>query len=261
MSNSNNKKSFHKKSLGQHFLSNPKVIESIVNSAPNLNETNIIEIGPGAGALTIPLLTKAKTLHAVEYDIRLTSFLDKLKKQNSNFSYSLQDALTFNFEDTKNPYAIISNLPYNVGTQLLLNWLKLQNKPSYMLLMFQKEVAKRISAEPNNKEYGRLSVICNALCNCTYLFDVPKEDFDPAPKVDSGVVLLTFKQNQLTNKEIDLLENVTNILFNKRRKMIGTTLKKYKLNFEELEINPTKRPEELCLTSFIKLGKQIKDQA
>ncbi len=248
------KKSFHKKSLGQHFLNNPEIIENIVNSAPCLENLDIFEIGPGNGALTIPLIEKSKKVTAIEFDKRLESFLNSLVKKHDNFSFIMQDALTFDFETIKSPYAIISNLPYNIGTALLLNWLKLKNKPSYMLLMFQQEVANRITAKSGSKHYGRLSIISQLLCDCTYVVNAPKEYFTPPPKVDSGVVLLKPKQNTLSLETIAKVEALSNMLFSKRRKMISTSLKNYDIDFSKINIDPKKRPEELELEDFVSLS-------
>ncbi len=248
------KKSFHKKSLGQHFLNNQEIIENIVNSAPCLESLDIFEIGPGNGALTLPLLEKSKKVTAIEFDKRLESFLKSLVKKHDNFSFIMQDALTFDFENVTSPYAIISNLPYNIGTVLLLNWLKLKNKPSYMLLMFQEEVAKRITAQAGSKHFGRLSIISQLLCDCTYVVNAPKEYFTPPPKVDSGVVLLKPKQNTISMQDLQKVETLSNILFSKRRKMIGTSLKNYNIDFTKINIDPKKRPEELELKDFVTLS-------
>lgn len=255
-----------KKSLGQNFLIDLEVTDRIVQSIPNIENKIIVEIGAGAGTLTRSLLKhNPQKVIAIEIDERAIAiqsqisnhYPDKLKIIN-------KDALTFTYDDymkitNSKDFYICANLPYNISIPLLINWLYqifYYKKISGMTLMFQKEVANRITANITNKsDYGRISVLSNFICNTKQLFDVSKNCFYPSPKVLSTVVnfipLTNFIYNEIDIKKLDF---VVKTLFANRRKMIRGIVKDNKI-FDELKIDATKRAEDLSILDFCKLSK------
>jgi len=200
------------------------------------------------------LQKKPKSLFAVEIDKDLNEILNEIKKKNQNFDFTIADAVDFNEETIfKNNCIIFSNLPYNISTTLLLKWVFLKKWPPFfskLILMFQKEVADRICAKSGEKNYGRLSLVTKARLETKFHFNVSKDLFNPVPKVDSSVVSFTVNSvSNFNNNELRILSNITNIIFNKKRKMIGKTLDKLLTPDERKIINydniKTKRPEDL----------------
>ncbi len=247
-----------KKSLGQHFLVDESVINNIIFNCDDLANSSVLEIGPGDCALTTHLIANAKKVFALEKDERLTTTLTILKANNNNFDFKITDALIenpYSFFETSQHNILVSNLPYNVGTKIFLNYLFNNIKKEYIkfdffILMFQKEVAKRIVALPKDNNYGRLSIITQLLADTSYLFDVDQNSFSPPPKVKSGVIKVTPLEKPRYNVDICTLEAITQHAFNTRRKTIKNALKKYNFNFEALNIDPKKRPEELSLEEY-----------
>ncbi len=244
----------HKKSLGQHFLKDDQVIDMIIQSCQPLGEW-VLEIGPGPLTLTKPLLQKvSKGVIVIEKD-------DRFQK-----SYELPglfpifaDASSIRIKDIKKQFniehkiKIVSNLPYNIGTFLLLNWLKERDEIESMVLMFQKEVVNRIVATPGTVDYGRLSVLCGYLCECVWLFDVKTDAFSPPPKVESSVVKITPKPEKPCDVLKDL-ERVTQILFSKRRKMIRTSSL-----LLPSDIDSSKRPQDLTIEEILSITEKNLD--
>lgn len=231
-----------KKSLGQNFIFDTNLIDKIVRAAkarsPEAFENGtVIEVGPGPGGLTRSILENgAKKLVAIEKDERC---LDILRDIQNAFPHRLEvlntDAMTVNAAELGNaPRCIVSNLPYNVGTPLLITWLRRIGDFSGLTLMFQKEVAERITAKPKTQAYGRLAVLAQWLCETEILFTVNRMAFTPPPKVTSAVVHLSPRQKPLVPVRFDLLERVTAAAFNQRRKMLRSSLKS------------VGNPEELC---------------
>jgi len=200
------------------------------------------------------LQKKPKFLFAVEIDKDLRKILNEIKKKNNNFDFTIADAVNFNEERIfKDKCIIFSNLPYNISTTLLLKWIFLKKWPPFfskLILMFQKEVADRICAKTGEKNYGRLSLITKARFETRFHFNVSRDLFNPSPKVDSSVVSFAINsETNFNNNELIILSNITNIIFSKKRKMIGKTLEKF-LSLEERKIInydnvKTKRPEDL----------------
>lgn len=250
------------KSLGQHFLTDHAVISQIIESIDSIDKKNIIEIGPGTGNLTKQLLYYAKSVTAIEKDKRLIPTLNQIKLENPNtFNFHMADAINYNFneiiKDSHNSI-IVSNLPYNVGTAIFLNLLKYIDLYQYAILMFQTEVANRITASVGNKCYGRLSVISNIVASTQKLFDVPATAFTPAPKVSSSVIQVAYTPHQYNAEFMKKLQTVTQLCFSMRRKVIKNTLKKYNIDYEGLNINPNARAEELTLQDYIVITNHIK---
>ncbi|MEI6730921.1 MAG: 16S rRNA (adenine(1518)-N(6)/adenine(1519)-N(6))-dimethyltransferase RsmA, partial [Pseudomonadota bacterium] len=182
---------FARKALGQHFLLDSNITDKIVRYSGNLEGVNVVEIGAGPGGLTRSLLaSNAKTIYAIEKDERCIKALEELKVvYGERLIIIAQDALKFSIpENVPEPRAIIANLPYNIGSELLINWLDdLAEHGSktykFMTLMFQKEVAMRIIAECNTSAYGRLGIITQFLCQAEHCFDLPASAFTPPPEV------------------------------------------------------------------------------
>jgi 16S rRNA (adenine1518-N6/adenine1519-N6)-dimethyltransferase len=261
----------HKKRFGQNFLINKDVIKKIADIGIINKNTNIIEIGPGSGSLTEELLKRnPKQIFAIEFDKDLSNYLEKIKNNYQNFNYEISDALTFDEKKIfKKNSIIFGNLPYNISLKLLIKWIYSDPWPPFydqMILMFQKEVAERIVATSNNKKYGRISILTDARLDVKFHFNISKKEFNPEPKVDSSVLSFTPKNN--TNfklKDLNILSDLTKIIFNTKRKMISKTLKKI-LNEKELKIidfNNIKnlRPENLDFSFYDKLVDLIKSRS
>ena len=261
----------HKKKLGQNFLINKDIIKKIADIGIINKDTNIIEVGPGSGSLTEELLKRnPKQIFAIEFDKDLSNYLEKIKNNYQNFNYEISDALTFDEKKIfKKNSIIFGNLPYNISLKLLIKWIYSDPWPPFydqMILMFQKEVAERIVATSNNKKYGRISILTDARLDVKFHFNISKKEFNPMPKVDSSVLSFTPKKN--TNfklKDLNILSDLTKIIFNTKRKMISKTLKKI-LNEKELKIidfNNIKnlRPENLDFSFYYKLVDLIKSRS
>ena len=261
----------HKKKLGQNFLINKDIIKKIAEIGIINKDINIIEIGPGSGSLTEELLKRnPKQIFAIEFDKDLSNYLEKIKNNYQNFNYEISDALTFDEKKIfKKNSIIFGNLPYNISLKLLIKWIYSDPWPPFydqMILMFQKEVAERIVATSNNKKYGRISILTDARLDVKFHFNISKKEFNPEPKVDSSVLSFTPKKN--TNfklKDLNILSDLTKIIFNTKRKMISKTLKKI-LNEKELKIidfNNIKnlRPENLDFSFYYKLVDLIKSRS
>lgn len=247
------------KSLGQNFLLDQNITNKIVRHAGDISKHHIIEIGPGPGGLTRSILQAgAKHVTAIEFDERAVNALQDLHHAYPNLEVIHADALQFEPRTTSNaPKMIIANLPYNIATPLLIQWLEhIHNDASaydMMLLMFQKEVAQRITAVSNTKSYGRLSVLSQWLTNTQIVYDLPPSAFTPPPKVKSSVV--QFIPKQLSNKpNFKTMETLTAAAFGQRRKMIRGALKNYADILEKSKIDPTLRAENLSVSDFITLA-------
>lgn len=253
------------KSLGQHFLCDASLLNKIVKLALPFNDCDIIEIGPGPCGLTREIIKYIgnNNLYCIEKDLRLKELHNNLLADTQkpvNFIY--EDALKIKLQDlTKKQVIVISNLPYNVGTQIFLNLLKDLSRISKMVLMFQKEVADRICANINTKAYGRLSVISQLLCNVERLFNVSNTAFFPPPKVMSTVIKVTPKHNIIPG--LAQLEKLTERCFQTRRKTIYSILCKIiqKEKVEEIlgayQIDKMSRPENISPEMFLTLSKVI----
>jgi len=259
----NNKKFKFKKKLGQNFLVNKGIAEKIVQCINMPEKATVIEIGPGSGSLTQALIAaNIAELIVVEVDHTLIPQLEKLKKKNSNLQVINADALNIAEEDlTTKKFKIIANLPYNIGTLLLIKWLKKIVLVDEIIIMLQQEVANRIIAKKSTKAYGRISVLAQSLCYCEKLFDVEPQNFYPQPKVMSSVIKLTPKKTLLTTASIEKLEKVCKVMFNYRRKKIRTNLKKNFPDIEEIltdiQISPDARAESLSVEEFHRISQKV----
>lgn len=251
-----------KKSLGQNFLSDKNILNNIVSHGNISKEDIILEIGPGTGNLTERILEKEpKNLIVVEKDNILASSLKN--KFGSKLEIINDDILNcYNNLKFSKPIIIYGNLPYNVSTKILISFLKMDSLKKFckkFILVFQKEVAERIVAKENSKNYGRLSVLTASKMNRNKLFDISPDCFYPKPRVWSSVVILEPISDLIRYKQIENLEYITRIFFSHRRKMIKKPLKQIFRNYEEiankLNIDTNLRPQNISEKKYLELSK------
>lgn len=247
-----------RKSLGQNFLFDLNLTRRIARSAAPLTGTTI-EIGPGPGGLTRALLLEGATrVVAIEKDWRAPDILSSLlSAANGRLELAEADAMDFPIWNLEpKPRRIVANLPYNIATTLLIRWLEHAANFESMTLMFQREVALRITAKPGDSAYGRLSVLAGWLADAEILFDIPPEAFVPAPKITSSVVQIVPLAAPRFTCSQKHLEEVTRHAFGQRRKMLRSSLKK--IGGEALliaaDIDPETRPQDLDIASFCRLA-------
>ena len=252
-----------RKSLGQHFLLDGNLTGRIARAADPLDGVNVIEIGPGPGGLTRALLASdATAVWAVEKDTRCIAALGILQSAYPGRLHILEaDALDTDLTAlTPAPRAIVANLPYNISTVLLLQWLRRADQFTRMVLMFQKEVADRLTAAPGSKAYGRLSVVTQWRAQVRPLFNVSKEAFTPPPKVASTVVEVIPRAEPLAPAVMTDLEKVTQAAFGQRRKMLRSSLKSLGLDPAQVGINPEARAEDLSVEEFCALARMLAER-
>ncbi len=251
-----------KKSLGQNFLVDKNIIELITNLGNINNEVPVLEVGPGNGSLTNNILEKKpKDFTVIEKDKRLVNILTK--KFDNNINIINEDMMNVEYNDfLKKNLIIFGNLPYNISTQILAKWVKMDKVNKLcdkLILMFQKEVADRIIAVPNTKNYGRLSILSNWRMKIKKIIDIEPESFNPSPKVKSTLLTFEPKKNFFNFKEAKNLEHITNIFFNQKRKMVKKPMKFLFKNFLEisksLDIDLNLRPQNLDFSTYYKICK------
>ncbi|MFC7290197.1 16S rRNA (adenine(1518)-N(6)/adenine(1519)-N(6))-dimethyltransferase RsmA [Hirschia litorea] len=252
------------KSLGQHFLFDPDILNRTALCTGPVEGRTVIEVGPGPGGLTAALLRNgAKKVIAVEMDPRFAENLRSWKEcKEGRLSVVGGDGLTLDYEKLVEgeslPVKIIANLPYNVGTPMLVNWIKSKSWRGEMGLMFQHEVAIRVCAQPEDKHYGRLAVLSQAVANTHIAFTLPPGAFKPPPKVDSSVAVLMPLADEEKYPHLGALEKVTAAAFGQRRKMLRAALKSLAKTknldatewLEKCDIDPTRRAETLTQHEF-----------
>jgi 16S rRNA (adenine1518-N6/adenine1519-N6)-dimethyltransferase len=245
-----------RKRFGQNFLIDHQVINQIVSTIAPKSDDTIVEIGPGKGALTFPLAEYLDHLHVIEIDRDLISTLNG--KNNHKITIYNSDALTFNFDQFSSKIRVVGNLPYNISSPLLFHLLDFRNNIVDMTFMLQKEVVERIVASPGNKSYGRISVIMQAFFDTELMFKVPKESFDPQPKIESAILYLKTKKEPLIQNSKPL-ENIVKLAFSHRRKTLKNSLKSA-LNQSQTQIDLSQRAEMLSLENFVTLMKDYEKQ-
>lgn len=250
-----------KKHLGQHFLKDENIAKKIADTLSLKGYDDVLEIGPGMGVLTKYLLEKDTTTHVVEID---TESVEYLKNNYLNLSDRIyeKDFLRYdlNLVFKGKPFAVIGNFPYNISSQIVFKTLEMRNQIPEFSGMFQKEVALRICSKEGSKVYGILSVLTQAFYNAEYLFTVPPNVFNPPPKVDSGVLLLTRKENYTLPCDEKLFFRVVKTGFQQRRKTLRNSLKVFNLS-DNLKANTIfgQRPEQLSVDQFIELTTLIQN--
>jgi 16S rRNA (adenine1518-N6/adenine1519-N6)-dimethyltransferase len=254
-----------KKRFGQNFLHNDAVISDIIDAINPEPGENLVEIGPGLGALTEPVIERAKKLSVVELDRDLAKRLRHHPFLAPHLTIYETDALSFDFAQLatdEKPLRIFGNLPYNISTPLIFHLLTFKDKVQDMHFMLQKEVVQRMAAEPHCKAYGRLSIMTQYQCQVIPVMEIGPEAFKPAPKVDSAIVRL-IPHTDIKNpvKEISALNTVCLAAFNQRRKTIRNGFKNLisVAQLEALNIDANLRPENLTLDDYIMLANFIVD--
>jgi 16S rRNA (adenine1518-N6/adenine1519-N6)-dimethyltransferase len=247
-----------RKRFGQNFLQNHHVIESILQAFHPQKTDNVVEIGPGLGALTKPLLRVLDSLTAIEIDRDLQAYLAEMPEATDKLRLVGADALTIDYGQLGDHLRIIGNLPYNISTPLLLRLLHFAPYIDDMYFMLQKEVVDRLVAEPGSKTYGRLSVIVQYQCEVEQLLAVPPSAFHPEPKVDSAVVrLMPHRLSPYPAVEIAELQRLVACAFSMRRKTLANNLKPLLTTSDliRLNIDPGMRPEQISITDYVQIAK------
>lgn len=254
-----------RKRFGQNFLRDQAIIDHIVRSIAPRNEDNIVEIGPGQGAITAPLLQVCPKLNVIEIDRDLIPILLAQFAKYKDFHIHKEDALKFDFASLAKDKAlrIVGNLPYNISTPLIFHLLSFKNCIQDMHFMLQKEVVERLAATENDKHYGRLSVMAQYFCEVEDLFDVPPESFNPQPKVNSAIVRLTPHQTiPYVADDFTVFSQLVNTCFQQRRKTLRNNLKNLldKDQLDTLTIDLSLRPENIALKEYVELSNIITQQ-
>ncbi|XVN40775.1 MAG: 16S rRNA (adenine(1518)-N(6)/adenine(1519)-N(6))-dimethyltransferase RsmA [Rickettsia endosymbiont of Argas persicus] len=251
------------KKHGQNFIFDSSLCDKIVRASGLKENSNVLEIGPGTGGLTRSISNiNPKILTVIETDERCIPLLNEIKEYYPNLNIIKQDALKLNLSDLNlDKINIISNLPYHIGTELLIRWLKEVSLVTSMTLMLQKEVVERICAKPSTKAYGRLSVICSLITKPEKCFDVAPTAFYPPPKIYSAIVKLTPLEKIPSSNLISKVELITKMAFAGRRKMIKSSLKNLAPNISKilatLNINDNSRAENLTPNDYLSLADLI----
>ena len=248
-----------KKKFGQNFLKDAAIIHGIIQSINPLPSDLLIEIGPGLGALTKPLLEKTNRLLAIELDRDIVSWMEN-EYSKKNITIFNEDVLNFNFNQFDQKIRIVGNLPYNISTPILFKCIDNILNIKDLHFMLQKEVVDRMIAIPSSPEYGRLSVMLQYYFAMEHLVDVPKESFEPEPKVESSFVrLIPYEQYPFIANNIEQFARIVKEAFSQRRKTIRNTLKSFisENDFEKIGINPRLRAENLSVSDFVKISNYL----
>jgi 16S rRNA (adenine1518-N6/adenine1519-N6)-dimethyltransferase len=256
-----------RKSLGQNFLLDLNLTAKIARQAGDLSACDVLEIGPGPGGLTRGLLSEgARKVLAIEKDARCLPALQEIADAYPNRLHVIEgDALNIDpLAHLTPPIRVASNLPYNVGTELLIRWLTPKQWPPFwqsLTLMFQREVAQRITADVGDKAYGRLAILSQWRCDAQIVVSLPPEAFSPPPKVSSAVVHLSMLPEPRFPADFKTLERVVAAAFNQRRKMLRSSLKSVSPEIEDMlhaaGIKPTERAEQVSLEEFCALAREV----
>ena len=249
-----------RKRFGQHFLRDRAVIDRIVAAIAPKADDRLIEIGPGEGVLSRPLLAAVGSLQVVELDRDLAATLAQRLGEPRGLVIHQGDALRFDYSRLASGPAslrVVGNLPYNISTPLLFHLFDQAEWISDMVFMLQKEVVSRLVAEPGSRQYGRLSVMARFQCEMEWLFDVPPEAFDPPPRVDSSIIRMYPKTLEDAQRSLrPALAVVVQAAFNQKRKTLRNSLKKLldEPSIQRAGVDPAARPETLELSEFLALA-------
>jgi 16S rRNA (adenine1518-N6/adenine1519-N6)-dimethyltransferase len=251
------------KKYSQNFVFDSTLCDKIVRASGIKRNDLVLEVGPGTAGLTKSILKYSpENLTVIEMDKRCIPLLEDIKFDFPFLNIIIADALEYDISQLgSNKVNIISNLPYQIGTELVIRWLKKANLISSITVMLQKEVVDRIRAQVSTKAYGRLSVICQLVCDIEKCFDVSPEAFYPPPKVHSTIVKLTPKTAQMDLEVFNKVELITKLAFGQRRKMLKSSLKNIASNieiiFEELNIISTHRAENLSPKDYLNIALKL----
>lgn len=243
-----------RKRFGQNFLQDAGLIGKIVDAISPTENENVVEIGPGRGAITRLLYTACPTLKVIEIDRDLAH---QLRFLYPDLNVIELDVLKQDFRELGTQMRVVGNLPYNISTPILFKLFEQLDLIRDMFFMLQLEVVQRLAAEPGSSNYGRLSVMSQYYCDSELLFQVPPEAFTPRPKVTSAIVKLVPKTTQIVAQDEVLFSQMVNQAFSMRRKTLRNALKGFVQSpesFESLEIDPKRRPETVTLTEFVQLA-------
>ncbi|OIO76782.1 MAG: 16S rRNA (adenine(1518)-N(6)/adenine(1519)-N(6))-dimethyltransferase [Gallionellaceae bacterium CG1_02_56_997] len=254
-----------KKKFGQNFLVDQAIIAEIISVIGPAEDDNLVEIGPGLGALTRPLLKRLKQLHVVEIDRDIIARLESDYPQpHPRLVIHAGDALQFDFATLGAPLRIVGNLPYNISSPLLFHFAGYAERIKDMHFMLQNEVVERMVAEPSSAAYGRLSVMLQCRFYMEKLLDVPPESFRPAPKVDSAIVrMIPLPADQLIVRNEKRFAAIVRTAFGQRRKTLRNTLRGYldEAGFAQLGIDPQARAENLSVAEFARIAEYLDHKA
>ncbi len=249
-----------RKRFGQNFLQDRHTVDAIVHAINPESTDRMLEIGPGLGALTFPLLKKVQHLTAIEIDTDLHAHLMTNTAENQHLTLISADALTIDLTPFGHNLRVVGNLPYNISTPLLFHLLKYHTQIKDIHIMLQKEVVDRLAATPGSKDYGRLSIMTQYHCDVDALFTVPPTAFYPAPQVESAVVRLTpHQQKRYDDVPTEDLVQLVAMAFAMRRKTLANNLKKLisATQLTQMDINPGLRPEQISIEDYIRLAKFV----
>lgn len=256
-------KHYPRKRFGQHFLHDQNIIDKIITAINPSRKQTIVEIGPGQGAITLPLLKQTDNLHVVEIDRDLAKYITELDETHGKIQMHCVDVLKFDFHKISNKkLKIVGNLPYNISTPLIFHLLDQIDCIGEMIFMLQEEVVDRLTAEPGNKTYGRLSVMVQSQCKVEKLFHVGAGAFKPPPKVDSAIVKFTPYEHAITKiNNYAAFTLIVRECFSQRRKTLRNALGKFLTSeqIQSLDIDPGLRPERLTIHQFASLANLYDD--
>jgi 16S rRNA (adenine1518-N6/adenine1519-N6)-dimethyltransferase len=254
---------FPRKRFGQHFLCDQTIIQRIVAALHPQPREHLIEIGPGQGALTLPVIKKIKYLEVIELDRDLIPVLEDRVQHAGEIKIFNEDVLEFDFAKIKNDARLLrvfGNLPYNISTPLIFHLLNYAAIISDMLFMLQKEVARRLAAKPSTPDYGRLSVMLQYHCQTELLFDVPAHAFYPPPRVQSSIVrLIPHRTYPFLAKNPKLFADIVKHAFGQRRKTLRNSLKELVTDevWEQVQIHSDLRAENLSVKDFVEISNAL----
>ena len=249
-----------RKRFGQHFLSASNVVGNIIDSVAAQPDDTLVEIGPGLGALTVPLANTGAELHAIEFDRDLAAPLRRQFAEYDNVTIHECDALKFDYATLGDDLRIVSNLPYNISTPMLFRLIEYKQHIRDLHLMLQKEVVDRMAATPGGRSYGRLSIMLGCHMQVQPLFDVPPEAFTPPPKVHSSVVALRpLPDSALEINDSGQFSTLVATAFSQRRKTVRNALKGLADEQQLIlaGIDPTTRPERIPVENWVALANSL----
>lgn len=248
-----------RRKYGQNYLTDPAILFEMDEAISPKGFDNFIEIGPGHGALTNQINRENVHIIGIDIDSKNIEFLKKKFTEPANFKFINEDILNFKIPDFIKKYRIVGNLPYNISTQIMLNLIDSFEKIEDIHFLVQKEVAQKVVGKQSTKSWGKLAIKMSSFFNSEILFDVPPEAFDIKPKVNSSFIRLIPKKD--INYDLSIKNNlfkVIDLAFSSRRKNVKNNLKSLDIDWENLELNPNSRSEDLSTQDFINLSRNHK---